>query len=895
MHRHDPSRGAIRGAGAGTRRSQPPTKWQPSGGTPASLFGVNQSQADSQAGRRSCRSARQRRRAAVLVAWVLALLGHGAAARGVLAAAGPGAPASRAAPAPPLVLVLYSGHSLLPANTIFDASFRQSLGSDSTGAVESCSEFLDEVRFPAGFPERVRNSLQAKFAERAPDAIVAVAPPSLDFCLRQRAQLFPQVPIVFAALGPEMASSPERAPRITGVRSSFDGPATLRLALRLHPRTQQVFIIADPAAADSTNKNTGWPVFPESEFHTTFHRLTGLPLPALMERLGSLPDNSLVIDLSMFGTTNGNPSPPQLVAERMALASRAPIYSAFDPFVGYGFVGAVTTPMDEIGREAAALVGEILARPNADELPAVRTLAATPIFDWRQLRRWGIRQSQLPAGRIVRFEPPSFWRQNFALVMFVTGIILLQSGLILALVIQSRRRRWAEREAQRRRDELAHMTRVATMGELTASLAHEINQPLAAILSNAQAALRLLAAGDARAEEIREILADIAADDQRAGEVIRRMRALLRKGESNPMTLGVNDLVHEVVGLVRGEMLLQNVSLGLEPGHRSAARARGPDPAAAGASQPDDQRAGCHEGDHGWRAPGRGAHRRGGPPIRARVGGGFRRGRPGRQARGSVRTVRHYQAAWHGAGAGHLPLHHPGTRGEDRRPEQSRTGSHLLVHAPGSRGRKALSATEPCVFVVDDEATVRKSLGRLLKAAGYRVETFASAREFLQRPADNAIACLVLDVQMPELNGMELQQALTDTNRVLPIVFITGHGDIPTSVRAMKAGATDFLSKPFDEKDLLEAIQRALEQAEQQSVERAAARRGAAAARHSDAARARGLVAGAHGPPEQADRRRAGRRREDHQSASGRVMQKMQAQSVADLVRLCEKAGIRVP
>lgn len=202
---------------------------------------------------------------------------------------------------------------------------------------------------------------------------------------------------------------------------------------------------------------------------------------------------------------------------------------------------------------------------------------------------------------------------------------------------------------------------------------------------------------------------------------------------------------------------------------------------------------------------------------------------------------------------------------------------------------------EPCVFVVDDEATVRKSLGRLLKAAGYRVETFASAREFLQRPADNAIACLVLDVQMPELNGMELQQALMDTNRVLPIVFITGHGDIPTSVRAMKAGATDFLSKPFDEKDLLEAIQRALEQAQQQSVERAAGdevRRRLASLTPREYEVLLQVLTGHLNKQIAAALGAAEKTIKVHR---GRVMQKMQAQSVADLVRLCEKAGIRVP
>jgi signal transduction histidine kinase len=277
-----------------------------------------------------------------------------------------------------------------------------------------------------------------------------------------------------------------------------------------------------------------------------------------------VPENSLVMDLSVFGSMAGSSVPTQEMAERLARVSLAPIYAGFDPLVGYGVVGAVTTPMDTIGRKTAELVAQVLESGDTGELPAIQTLAATPIFDWRQLRRWGLRKSQLPPGTIVRFEPPPFWRQHLALVMATGGLLLLQSGLIIALVLQNRRRQWAEGEAQRRREELAHMTRVATMGELTASLAHEINQPLAAILSNAQAGQRLLAAGNTDWQQIAEILADIAADDRRAGEVIRRMRTLLRKGGSEPTTLDVNDLVAEVIGLVRGEMILQNVSLALE-------------------------------------------------------------------------------------------------------------------------------------------------------------------------------------------------------------------------------------------------------------------------------------------------------------------------------------------
>ena len=114
------------------------------------------------------------------------------------------------------------------------------------------------------------------------------------------------------------------------------------------------------------------------------------------------------------------------------------------------------------------------------------------------------------------------------------------------------------------------------------------------------------------------------------------------------------------------------------------------------------------------------------------------------------------------------------------------------------------------MFVVDDDISVRESLEGLLRSAGWRVETFVSAADFLAYPRTNVPCCLVLDVALPDLNGLELQQRLND-RRELPIVFITGHGDIPMSVRAMKAGATEFLTKPFKADALLDVIRAAIE------------------------------------------------------------------------------------
>jgi FixJ family two-component response regulator len=122
-----------------------------------------------------------------------------------------------------------------------------------------------------------------------------------------------------------------------------------------------------------------------------------------------------------------------------------------------------------------------------------------------------------------------------------------------------------------------------------------------------------------------------------------------------------------------------------------------------------------------------------------------------------------------------------------------------------------MTGNAPIVFVVDDDPSVRRSTERLIRSAGLEVQVFASAREFLKNPRPERPACLILDLRMPGLNGMDLQHLLTESGIHIPIIFITAHGDVPTSVRAMKAGAVEFLTKPFRRSNLLDAIRAAIE------------------------------------------------------------------------------------
>jgi FixJ family two-component response regulator len=200
-----------------------------------------------------------------------------------------------------------------------------------------------------------------------------------------------------------------------------------------------------------------------------------------------------------------------------------------------------------------------------------------------------------------------------------------------------------------------------------------------------------------------------------------------------------------------------------------------------------------------------------------------------------------------------------------------------------------MSLERPAVFVVDDDVSVREALRNLLRSVGLQVKTFETAREFLAGGRPDAPSCLVLDVRLPGLSGLDLQRELAKAEIDIPIIFITGHGDIPMSVRAMKAGAVEFLTKPFRDQDLLDAVQEAVARdrearAQRRQMQELRARYDSLTAREREVMTlvVRGLlnkqIAGQLGTTDATVKLHR-----------GRVMHKMQANSLADLIRMAEK------
>ena len=226
---------------------------------------------------------------------------------------------------------------------------------------------------------------------------------------------------------------------------------------------------------------------------------------------------------------------------------------------------------DMIGRIAREL---LLGETRKESLLMHPPVPSVCVVDWRQMKRWNLSLDRLPKGCEVRYREPTLWEQFHREVLIILGVLLIQSALIIALVVQRQRRHRAELELQHQRAQLAHAVRLATVGELSASIAHEINQPLAAILSNAEAGETLIKTGKARMEDLQEILTAIRDDDVRAGEVIQRLRKLLRSEPGELRPLNLNETVESIVRLTRGIATSNGVSVhtALDPGHPAGQR-----------------------------------------------------------------------------------------------------------------------------------------------------------------------------------------------------------------------------------------------------------------------------------------------------------------------------------
>ncbi len=454
--------------------------------------------------------------------------------------------------------------------------------------------------------------------------------------------------------------------------------------------------------------------------------------------------------------------------------------------------------------------------------------------------------------------------------------------------------RAAERREQEAQAQAAHAARVGTMGMFAASLIHELTQPLAASLANAENAADLLRTPDPDIDELRAAVDDIVADDRRVRDLIQQLRRFLRRGQSERTDIDVGELVRDNVAILAGvaaergialthdiaaglpgltgdRVQLQQVMLNLLLNALDAVESGGAASRRVSIlARAADGEVGIEVSDNG---PGMDE------ALAARVFQPFFTTKP--DGMGLGLSISRSIVVAHG---GRILVQSAPGRGTTFRVQLPSRPPAPSKPAP-PRATADLTGT---VFVVDDDPSMRRALQRQLRDAGHTVECFDSAQALLDRMPQADGACIVSDVRMPEQSGLDLQASLVASKRDVPIVFISGHGDVPTTVQALKLGAVGFVVKPFTKHEILDAVGEALARGRAVTDERR--RLGMLRTRHSSLTpRERevfDLVASGMLNKLIADR--LGTAEATVKIHRGRVMEKMEAKSVADLVRMAQ-------
>lgn len=359
-----------------------------------------------------------------------------------------------------LVVVIYPDESDgAPGVILVNRAIRSAFDAEAPGRIEIRNEYVDTSRSrDADFMHAQVSLLRKKYAGRKVDLVIAGLSSGLDFALEHRRDLFPDAPIVFVAVDEREVKARRLPPDVIGVPIRMDLGRTLDLALRLHPDTRRVYVVAGSAPFDTEWAAEARQTFRPHEDRLEFVYLTGLPMDELLGRVANLSDNSLIYYLHIHQDGAGKPFYPAEALELLAAKANVPVYGHVDTYVGRGAVGGHVFQFETAGTNAARLALSILGGERPESVPVPAADQNTDMFDWRQLRRWGIDERSLPPGSIVRFKEPTFWNTYRWHVLAVATVVVLQTLLIAGLLIQRAKRRRAEVAA---RDSEARFERMA--------------------------------------------------------------------------------------------------------------------------------------------------------------------------------------------------------------------------------------------------------------------------------------------------------------------------------------------------------------------------------------------------------------------------------------------------
>src|SRR5438045_782909 len=474
------------------------------------------------------------------------------------------------------VLVVHSFGSVAPPFTTHSVAVDTELVEKLGERVDLDEVSLDMARYAdPNLQEALVEYLQKRQAHWQPDLVVPIGSPAGVFVEQYRDRLFPETPILYTGMDRRRLSPHALERNAACIGENFDGAGLIEDSRQIAPATKNIAIVIGASAVEQY-----WAAAFRKEFEPYANRinfiwLNDLSLDHMLEKTRALPPDSFIFLILLLRDATGVTHNADEALQRIHAVANAPINSIFQHQLGLGIVGGRLYQAELEGIESARIAVRILHGEPASSFQPRIVGPLSPQYDWRELKRWKIKEERLPPGSVVSFREPTVWDNYGGWIIAGVSFCFVQAVLIFGLLANLAKRRLAERsliesedrvplaadEMRRLQDEIAHVGRVSMMGQLASALAHEINQPIGAILRNAEAAELFMQSKTPDLEEIRAILADIRADDQRAGDVIGRMRALLKRHVLDTPLLDLAELVGDVAKLARPDAATRHVKL----------------------------------------------------------------------------------------------------------------------------------------------------------------------------------------------------------------------------------------------------------------------------------------------------------------------------------------------
>ena len=458
------------------------------------------------------------------------------------------------------VMLLHSfGQDFKPWSE-YAKDIRAELKRQSPWPLDIIENSLVTARFSDENPEApFAEYLSALFANRPLDVIVSIGAPAADFVQRHRRRLFPTTPMVLTAVDQRRVQYSNLTGNDVAVAVNINYLSAFENILQVLPDTKDVIVVVGSSPIEKFWKEA---IGKQAAPLTNRIKLSWtdeLPFEELLKQASALPPHTAIFWELMIVDAAGVVHEGNLPLERLHAVANAPIFSYDKSFFGNGIVGGPLLLVADTSRLTATVAVRILKGEKAGDIKVSPVKSSAPRFDWGQMQRWGISEKNLPPGSEILFRDLTVWEQYRAHILAVTAAILIQAALIFWLLYEHWRRQRAEILARNTMSELSHVNRLATAGQLSASIAHEVNQPLAGIVANAQAALRWLE--KANVGEVREGLKRIVSEGHRASDIITNLRAMFKSDVQEKALVDINKLVLSVLALVRIDLQKHEIKL----------------------------------------------------------------------------------------------------------------------------------------------------------------------------------------------------------------------------------------------------------------------------------------------------------------------------------------------